>query len=140
LFDRHPNLRLIISQNGHSIPALLPRIEALITSIPSSHRPKRRFIEVWQQNIYVSTADVLDVASMRALLEQIPVDRVLFAGNYPWEEKGKSLMGELKESRVLEEQDWERVACKNAETLFGLRGGGDKGKRVTGPKRSASFG
>jgi predicted TIM-barrel fold metal-dependent hydrolase len=115
-------------------------VEQLLASISAAQRPVRKFIDVWQHNIYISTADVLDVAGMRALLEQIPVDRVLFAGNYPWEEKGVKLMNELRDSGVLEGEEWDRVAFKNAQTLFGLKGGGERAKMGGYMKRHASFG
>ncbi|KAF2120948.1 hypothetical protein BDV96DRAFT_469700, partial [Lophiotrema nucula] len=124
LFDRFPHIRFLISQFGHSVPPLISRIEPIVNSWPESARPKRKFLEVWQQNIYISTADVLDLASMRALTEQIPVDRILYASNYPFEENSKVLMGELKESGIVGKEEWEGIAWKNAEKLFGLKGAG----------------
>lgn len=58
---------------------------------------------------------------MKTLLEQVPIDRVLYASNYPLEERGKELMEELKESGFLTGEEWERVARGNAETLFRLK-------------------
>ncbi|RAR07086.1 2,3-dihydroxybenzoic acid decarboxylase [Stemphylium lycopersici] len=74
VFDRHPNLRLILAHPG-ALPSLIPRIENLLTSIPAADKPKRGFLDVWQHNIYVTTADAQDMSSLRALLEQIPMDR-----------------------------------------------------------------
>lgn len=135
VFDRHPNLHLILSQSGHSIPSLLPRILAFdSTSLPPNTRPVRSFLDVWQHNFYISTADVLDLQSMRLLLEQIPMDRVLFAGGYPWAEgaAAAALMKEVRESGIVSREEWERIAWGNAEWLFGLRvgGTGKEGKAV----------
>lgn len=94
----------------------------MITQLPHTDRPKRSFLDVWQHNIYVTTADCLDQSSLRCLLEQIPLDRVLYASNYPFEEKGKELMEELKKSGFLEDEEYESVAWRNAETLFRLQG------------------
>ncbi|KAF2739989.1 hypothetical protein EJ04DRAFT_262862 [Polyplosphaeria fusca] len=136
IFDRHPNLHILISQLGHSIPELVPRIESCVASWPDSTKPRRSFLEVWQTNFYVSLADMQDLASLKPLLEHIPVDRILYAGNYPWEEKSKALMAELKDSELLAKEEWEKVAWKNAERLFGLKSaGGDKGRafgRISG--------
>jgi len=66
---------------------------------------------------------------MRTLLEQIPIDRVLYSSNYPLEERGKELMQELKESGFLTPEEWERVAWGNAELLFQLKKGAVKGGR-----------
>lgn len=85
VFQRHPNLRLILSQSAHSIASALPRIESVFSTLPT--KTTRSFKDVWQHNLYVTTAD--DLASMRALLEHIPIDRVLYATNYPFEERGR---------------------------------------------------
>lgn len=61
------------------------------------------------------------MSTMRTLLEQIPIDRILYASNYPLEERGKELMEELKESGFLSQDEWERVAWRNAEYVFGLK-------------------
>ncbi|KAI8936559.1 hypothetical protein NX059_006960 [Plenodomus lindquistii] len=119
VFDRHPSLRLILCHPG-ALPSLLPRIEHLLSNVPATDKPKRSYLDVWQHNIYLSTADVHEMSSMRALLEQIPMDRVLYASNYPLEERGKALMEELRESGFLTKEEWERVAWGNAEALFKL--------------------
>ncbi|KAH7414343.1 hypothetical protein DE146DRAFT_673931 [Phaeosphaeria sp. MPI-PUGE-AT-0046c] len=131
VFDRHANLRLILP-HPCLIPSLLPRIEAVLSKIPATDKPKRGYLNVWQQNIYVTTADVLDMSTMRTLLEQIPVDRVLYASNYPLEDRGRELMQELKESEFLTEEEWERVAWGNAELVFGMKSSARKGKGKIG--------
>jgi predicted TIM-barrel fold metal-dependent hydrolase len=119
VFDRYPNLRLVIAHPG-LLPSLLPRIVSILDSIPTAEKPKRSFLDVWQHSFYLTTADILDLSSMRTLLEQIPMDRVLYASNYPLEERGKELMMDLKESKFLTEEEWERLAWRNAEQLFKL--------------------
>ncbi|KAF2030102.1 amidohydrolase 2 [Setomelanomma holmii] len=126
VFDRHPNLRLIISHPG-LLPSLLPRIEAILDQIPAADKPKRPYLDVWQHNFYLTTTDVLDISTMRTLLEQIPIDRVLYVSNYPLEERGREIMDELKDSGFLTNEEWERVAWKNAELLFNLKNSGSKG-------------
>jgi predicted TIM-barrel fold metal-dependent hydrolase len=111
------------------LTSLIPRIEMLLTAIPVANKPKRSFLDVWQHNIYLTTADTQDMSSLRALLEQIPVDRVLYASNYPFEERGKQLIEELRDSGFLTHVEWERVAWGNAETLFNLKGANTKGGR-----------
>jgi predicted TIM-barrel fold metal-dependent hydrolase len=97
--------------------------------IPIADKPKRSFLDVWQHNFYLTTADVLDMSTMRTLLEQIPMDRVLYASNYPLEERSKELMAELKQSGFLAKDEWERLAWLNAESLFGLKSSVGKGKQ-----------
>lgn len=99
----------------------------MLAHIPPADKPKRSFLDVWQHNFYLTTSDVLDISTMRTLLEQTPIDRVLYASNYPLEDhRGKELMEELRESGFLTTEEWDRVAHGNAELLFGLK----KGKGV----------
>lgn len=51
---------------------------------------------------------------MRTLMELIPIDRVLFASNCLWEEKG---------SGIIQAEEWEKIAWKNV-----AKSGGDVGK------------
>lgn len=51
------------------------------------------------------------------------MDRILYASNYPFEERGGELMEELRQSGFLSTEEWERVAWVNAEELFSPRGG-----------------
>jgi predicted TIM-barrel fold metal-dependent hydrolase len=127
VFDRHPDLRLIIA-HPCLLPSLIPRIETILAQIPPEDKPKRGFLEVWQHNFYLTTADVLDMSTMRTLLEQIPIDRILYGSNYPVEESRRYLMEELRESGFLAKEEWERLAWGNAELLFGLKSGSGKGK------------
>jgi predicted TIM-barrel fold metal-dependent hydrolase len=73
-------------------------------------------------------------------VEQIPIDRILYGGNYPYENRGKSLMEELKESGIIGSEEWEMIAWGNAEKLFGVRGGARKKGQGAEVSRRASFG
>jgi predicted TIM-barrel fold metal-dependent hydrolase len=118
VFDRHPSLRIILSQKGHDIPTLFPQIDSFLASLPVALNPKRTFQDVWQTNFYVTTADTVDLAGMRALIERTPLNRILYAGG----EQASNLMSDLKESGMLSNEEYERIAWKNAEVLFGLKG------------------
>ncbi|KAF2002872.1 hypothetical protein P154DRAFT_532736 [Amniculicola lignicola CBS 123094] len=116
VFDRFPHLRLILSQGGLGIPPLLSRIEYFVASLPN--RPKTCFMDVWQNNLHITLADVLDLSTLRALSELIPSDRLLYATRYPWEERPKAVVDEARESGVLGKEEWEGVVRRNAERLF----------------------
>jgi predicted TIM-barrel fold metal-dependent hydrolase len=114
VFDRYPQLRLIIARPG-TLPSLLPRIDMVLDNIPAMDKPQRTFLDVWQHNLYLTTADILDLSSLRTLLEQIPTDL------YPLEERGRSLMVALRESEFLTDEEWDSLAWRNAEQLFKLK-------------------
>jgi predicted TIM-barrel fold metal-dependent hydrolase len=106
----------------------------MFASLPPTQRPSRSFLDVWQHNFYITMEEVLNVASVRALLEQTPLDRILYGSNYPFEERGKALMMELRECGVLRQEEWVKIASGNAEVLFKLKEATRGGK--TGGTRS----
>lgn len=104
----------------------------MLSTLPAMNKPKRGFLNVWQSNLYATTEDLLDVASLRALLERMPIDHVLYASNYPFEERGRGMMNELKESGVVGAEEWERIARGNAVDLFSLRSPAQGGRATVG--------
>jgi len=128
VFDRHPNLRIVLSRTGITLLSLVPRIQSLFASFNNTQslahvfKPNRSFLDVWQHNFYIVAEDAMDNISMRALLEHMPVDRVLYGTGYPFEDKGRAVVAEMRDSGVLGKEEWEKVAWGNAERLFGLKG------------------
>ncbi|KAJ4367289.1 hypothetical protein N0V83_006870 [Neocucurbitaria cava] len=128
-FDRFPSLRLILCHPG-VLPSQFRRITAFLALIPDADKPKRPFLDVWQHNVYLTTADVQDMSSLRSLLELIPVDRVLYASNYPFEERGKELMEELRGSGFLTGRSGRGLLGECGGTVW--IEGGDVGKAAGG--------
>lgn len=78
-------------------------------------------MDVWQENIYISIADTHDLAGMQLLLETVPRDRLVFGENYPLDRKGKrDLLLELSKKGLIDDEELERIAWKNAAYLFGI--------------------
>lgn len=49
-------------------------------------------------------------------------------------------MEELRESEIIGREEWEMIAWRTAEKLFGVRGSSGKGEPVAGLLRGASLG
>lgn len=66
-------------------------------------------------------ADTHDLAGMKLLLDTVPRDRLVFGENYPLDRKGKrGLLLELRRKGLIDDEELDRIAWKNAAYLFGI--------------------
>ncbi len=65
LFDTHPHLKVILGHMGEMLPFQLDRIHKLIQRTwPASSKPRRHLLQVWHENIYITTAGMFSLAPM----------------------------------------------------------------------------
>ena len=81
LFDKHPDLKILVGHLGEAIPFWLDRIDE---SFSRPGNPPSRFAEVFRNNFWVSTSGFFSDAALRCTIDQIGLDRILFAVDYPY--------------------------------------------------------
>jgi len=109
---------------GETLPFLIDRIHKLVQKTwPAESKPRRHLLQVWHENIYVTTAGMFSLAPMACLIHMCCADKVLFSVDYPFcaHEDGVKFMYALKESGMINDQDFEAIAYKNAERLLDVR-------------------
>jgi predicted TIM-barrel fold metal-dependent hydrolase len=123
LFDKFPTLKMILGHMGEMLPFQLDRISRLINLLPAEDRPKRGIKEVWRENVWVTTSGMFSLAPMACLLRTTGAARCMFSVDYPFGKDGDGVefMEELKGSGLVEEEEWEGIAYRNAERLLGLK-------------------
>ncbi|EXJ89701.1 hypothetical protein A1O3_02768 [Capronia epimyces CBS 606.96] len=124
LFDEHPHLKLLLGHMGELLPYTLDRVHKLIQRTwPASARPRRHLLQVWHHNIYITTSGMFSLAPMACLIHMCCADKVLYSVDYPFcsNDEGLAFMTQLRESDMINEQDFLDIAYKNAERLLGLR-------------------
>lgn len=124
LFDKHPRLKLILGHMGEHLPYTLERQHRLIQKTwPVATRPQRHLLQVWHENIYVTTSGMFSMAPMSCLIHMCCADKVLYSVDYPFCSNGEGLrfMSVLRESGMINDEDFSSIAYKNAERLLGLR-------------------
>jgi predicted TIM-barrel fold metal-dependent hydrolase len=113
LFERHPGLRLASVENGVTwVPEAIKTLATL-----SNKRPKGRqnLVEQFHEHVWVTPFTDDDVP---ALLEIVPVERVLFGSDYPHAEgfaEPKQFLGLLETVSV---DDQRRIMVDNARDLM----------------------
>jgi 5-carboxyvanillate decarboxylase len=88
-FDRFPRLRMVLGHLGEHIPFSLSRLDAHHAQTHAKTTPhlRRRPSEYFREHFTVSTSGMNHApAAVRFCIEQLGADRVMFAGDYPFED------------------------------------------------------
>jgi len=123
LFDHFPRLKIIIGHMGEMLPFQLDRIHRLISkSWPHESKPQRHLMQVWHENIWITTAGMFSLAPMACLVHMCRADRVLYSVDYPFcsPTDGLNFMEQLHDSGMICEEDFVGIAYRNAERLLGV--------------------
>ncbi|GKX35605.1 MAG: amidohydrolase [Rhizobiaceae bacterium MnEN-MB40S] len=90
VFERFPNLQIVLGHLGETLPFLLDRIdnrypfEVGVTGIkPLPKKPS----EYFRSNFTVSTSGMNFPAPLRAAIDILGADRIMFAADYPMEDQ-----------------------------------------------------
>ncbi|KAK4162387.1 hypothetical protein QBC43DRAFT_321842 [Cladorrhinum sp. PSN259] len=122
LFDRHPKLKIILGHMGEMIPFTLQRIVSLSRRWGEFDRDFRK---VWDENVWITTSGVWDLAPLRCVLSEgnTKIERILYAVDYPFQsnEVGKKFLEELEGSGLVDREGMEKICYGNAERLFGIK-------------------
>lgn len=120
LFDRHPDLTVILGHLGEGLPFTLPRAEhRLRHQRPETHgdheKPPTYYL---RRNFFLTTSGVFRSQALLNTLLEVGADRILFSVDYPYES-----MDELApwfDDCPISENDRLKIGRSNAEKLFHL--------------------
>jgi predicted TIM-barrel fold metal-dependent hydrolase len=116
VFDRYPDLQLIIGHMGEMLPFSLARAEWALGA--QSKHLRQPLSEYFQTNIWITTSGYFTYAPLQCALSVIGADRILFAIDYPYgsNEEGRRFL----ETVPISSGDRAKIAHKNAERLLRL--------------------
>ena len=114
LFDRFPDLQIIIGHMGENIPFSLDRADWFLSG--TATHLKRRVAEYFQDNFYITTSGYFSVPALQCALAAVGADRILFAIDYPFadNDEGRRFL----ETAPISAVDREKIAHGNAERLL----------------------
>jgi predicted TIM-barrel fold metal-dependent hydrolase len=120
LFDRLPQLKIIIGHMGELLPFQLDRIVGIFQGWGKMNRGLR---EVWKNNIWITTSGMFSLPPLACLLQTTTIEHVLYSVDYPFSsnEKGSQFIEEIRKSGLLEGNELEKFAFRNAENLLKLK-------------------
>ena len=118
VFDRFPDLKIIIGHMGEGLPFYYERIIGDMGDVTEGSLEKP-FEQYFQDNFWITTSAFFQDELLQLLLRYISVDRVMFGTDYPF--------ASIKEGTDwfravdLPREDKEKIAFRNAEQLFGMK-------------------
>jgi 2,3-dihydroxybenzoate decarboxylase len=117
-FERHPGLTLIVGHLGETLPFILWRLDSRWEIAKGGRRLELPPSEYIRRNVMVTTSGVFDYAPLLCAMLALGADRILLAGDYPFEDQDE--MAAFIESAPISEGDRARIAHANAEALLDL--------------------
>jgi predicted TIM-barrel fold metal-dependent hydrolase len=116
VFDRYPNLQLVIGHMGEALPFMMSRIDAALPM--TTTKLDRPLAAYFRENLHYTFGGFNWTPTFLDLLLQVGVDRIMFSADYPYQsmERARTFLDQLPVSPA----DKERIAHGNAERLLRL--------------------
>jgi 2,3-dihydroxybenzoate decarboxylase len=118
VFDRHPGATLILGHMGEFLPFQTSRFDSRYATLNPAHPLQRQPSEYFGANVVITTTGVFDPAVLRAAIDTLGADAVMFSVDYPFESSQQSV--DLIERTALTGEEHEKVAHANADRLLRL--------------------
>ena len=115
LFDKLPDLQLVIGHMGEGLPYALTRSSSALSR---ATQLRQTVAEYFQTNIHVTTSGYFTLPPLRCAIEVLGIDRMMYSVDYPFSPNtnGKHYLDEV--ARVLSAGDLEKLAYGNAARLL----------------------
>jgi len=115
VFDKHPNLKVVLGHLGETLPFLVWRIDHVL------NRPGNdgvEFRKIFTNNFYITTSGFFSNPALLCCIQEMGTDHILFAIDYPFvaNQPGPVWMERL----MLNSEDKAKILHGNAERLFNM--------------------
>jgi hypothetical protein len=116
VFERHPQLQVVIGHMGEMLPFMLARIDDNLP--PRVTGLERLPSEYLLANVHITTSGLFTLPPLMCTLMTFGVERVMFSVDWPYapNDAGRQLL----DSAPLSPADLQRIAHGNAERLLGV--------------------
>lgn len=116
VFDRYPNLQVIVGHWGELIPFYMDRINAFF---PATASPMKQDFKYYMlNNVYVTPSGMFNLAQLQNTIEMMGADRIIYSADYPYYPNEGAR--EFLENAPISREAKEKIAYKNAMKLFKL--------------------
>ena len=120
LFDRLPELTIILGHMGETLPYFAWRLDSRYEVTKNSYTPvlKKRLSDYFRSNLVITTTGVCQASSLLCAIAEMGEDRVLFSVDYPYEDINGC--AEWIESTTLTDAQRQKICHRNAERVLRL--------------------
>ena len=118
LFDRLPDLQLIIGHMGEGLPYALARSSNVLSHAAHLRQPVASYFKT---NIHLTTSGYFTQPPLRCALDVVGIDRMMFSIDYPFSPntRGREFLEGLK--GTLSDDELAGLTHRNAERLLKIR-------------------
>src|SRR5450432_624048 len=113
VFDRFPNLQIILGHWGEVILFYTERLD----SLNRATKLNKPFIDYVRQNLYVTASGMFSHSYLNRSVEIIGADRIFFSADYPYQYRQGRDARNFLEAAELSKEDKEKFAFANWERL-----------------------
>ena len=115
IFDKHPNLKIILGHLGEAIPFWLPRIQE---SLSRTESQQINFEDVFKSNFWITTSGFFSDHALELCVNTLKLDHILFAIDWPYanNETGVNWLQNSKIKPSIKSD----IFSENAQNLFRL--------------------
>lgn len=120
IFDKLPNLKIIIGHSGEALPFLIQRLDDADerTKWAGKSFNQKMPSEYFKSNIWMTTSGNFSAPAFRCAMDAFGIEHLMFGTDYPMESMTKSTA--FIESLPISVEATKRVYHKNAEEFFGI--------------------
>jgi len=118
VFDRYPNLKMILGHMGEFFPFILDRMDNRFNLGRGGFDPmlkcEKTFTEYFKnKNIFMTTSGIFDPKVVLLTMETIGIDNILLGTDYPYEEFKEAI--DFVKNLPISDEDKDKILYKNAE-------------------------
>ncbi|MGA7376504.1 MAG: amidohydrolase family protein [Candidatus Sulfotelmatobacter sp.] len=119
IFDRLPDLQLIIGHMGEGLPYALARSSGILSQ--ASTHLRQPVSAYFQSNIHITTSGYFTQPPLRCALDVLGIDRLSFSVDYPFSSNitGRAFLDSV--AKILDPGGLEKLAHGNIEKLLRIK-------------------
>ncbi|ENN89345.1 hypothetical protein RHSP_00979 [Rhizobium freirei PRF 81] len=127
IFDRYPNLQVILGHWGELVLFYLERL-VMLDRVSTLQRP---FIDYVRNNLYLTASGMFSPAYLQQAVDAVGVDRILFSTDYPYQYRPEGDARRFVAGLEFDDTNKAKFAYRNWERLT-VSGGKDQVRLHTG--------
>jgi predicted TIM-barrel fold metal-dependent hydrolase len=122
VFDRFPNLRIVLGHMGEGLPYWLYRVDFMHANAAADQRPKlkRRPSDYFKDNFLITTSGMNWFPVLQFCLGVLGADNIMWAIDYPYQDTMEAVR--FMDEAPISAADKEKIYHANAERVFRMRG------------------
>jgi predicted TIM-barrel fold metal-dependent hydrolase len=113
VFDRYPNLQVILGHWGEVVIFYLERL-VMLDWVSGLKRP---FIDYVRDNLYLTASGMFNPAYLKQAIEAVGPDRILFSTDFPYQYRTGGDARRFVDGLTLDDSDKAKFAHGNWERL-----------------------